>query len=116
MNSAKRSKPWRFVYENGDWGKGFAASWKELAKKSGMKVVLDEAYPSTATDLSPVVNKIKRAKPDVLMLVSNAADAILLTNTLAEYRVKPQGHHRQRRRSCRSVVPAGRGQERPVHL
>jgi branched-chain amino acid transport system substrate-binding protein len=79
-----------FVYENGDWGKGMAGSWKKLAPEFGFKVVLDEAYPSTATDLSPVVNKIKRAKPDVLMLVSNAADAILLTNTLAEYRVKPK--------------------------
>jgi branched-chain amino acid transport system substrate-binding protein len=76
------------VYENGDWGKGFAGQWKELAKKGGYKVVLDEPYPSTATDLSPVVQKIKRAQPDVLLLVSNAADAILLTNTLAEYKVK----------------------------
>ncbi|MDZ7579744.1 MAG: ABC transporter substrate-binding protein [Deltaproteobacteria bacterium] len=77
-----------FVYENGDWGKGFAGQWKMLAEKGGYKVVLDEPYPSTATDLSPVVQKIRRAKPDVLMLVSNAADAILLTNTLAEYKVK----------------------------
>ena len=79
-----------FVYENGDWGKGFAESWKKLAEKEGYKVVLDEPYPSTATDLSPVVTKIKRANPDVLLLVSNAADAILLTNTLAEYKVHPK--------------------------
>lgn len=79
-----------FVYENGDWGKGFAKSWKEFAEKGGYKVVLDEPYPSTATDLSPVVQKIKRSNPDVLLLVSNAADAILLTNTLAEYKVKPK--------------------------
>lgn len=79
-----------FVYENGDWGKGFAGQWKTLAEKAGYKVVLDEPYPSTATDLSPVVQKIKRANPDVLLLVSNAADAILLTNTMAEYKVKPK--------------------------
>ncbi len=79
-----------FVYENGDWGKGFAEQWKKLAEKGGYKVVLDEPYPSSATDLSPVVQKIKRANPDVLLLTSNAADAILLTNTLAEYKVKPK--------------------------
>jgi branched-chain amino acid transport system substrate-binding protein len=28
--------------------------------------------------MSPLVQKIKRANPDVLLLVSNAADAILL--------------------------------------
>ena len=79
-----------FVYENGDWGKGFAGQWRALAEKNGYKIVLDEPYPSTTTDLSPVVQKIRRARPDVLMLVSNAADAILLTNTLADYKVKPK--------------------------
>ncbi len=79
-----------FVYENGDWGTGFAAQWVELAKKCGLEVVLNEPYPSSATDLTPVVNKIRRARPDVLMLVSNAADAILLTNTLADYKVRPK--------------------------
>ena len=77
-----------FVYENGDWGKGFASQWRALAEKNGYKIVLDEPYPSTTTDLSPVVQKIRRARPDALMLVSNAADAILLTNTLADYKVK----------------------------
>ncbi|MBW1649522.1 MAG: ABC transporter substrate-binding protein [Deltaproteobacteria bacterium] len=77
-----------FVYENGDWGQGFAQQWKKLAEKGGYEVVLDEPYPSSATDLSPVVQKIKRSGAEVLMLVSNAADAILLTNTLADYKVK----------------------------
>lgn len=79
-----------FVYENGDWGTGFAAQWKKLAEQSGMKVVLDEPYPSSSTDLTAVVMKIRRANPDVLLLTSNAADAILLTNTLADYKVHPK--------------------------
>jgi branched-chain amino acid transport system substrate-binding protein len=94
-----------FVYENGDWGQGMAGSWKELVKKGGYKVVLDEPYPSTSTDLSPVVQKIKRAKPDVLMLVSNAADAILLTNTLAEYKVK-----------LKAIIASGGGHADPSFL
>jgi len=79
-----------FVYENGDWGTGFAAQWKTLAEAAGFKIVLDEPYPSSATDLTPVVNKIRRAKPDVLLLTSNAADAVLMTNTLADYKVSPK--------------------------
>ncbi len=94
-----------FVYENGDWGKGFAEQWKELAQKAGYKVVLDEPYPSTATDLSPVVQKIRRAQPDVLLLVSNAADAILLTNTLAEYKVK-----------VKAIIGSGGGHADPSFL
>ncbi len=94
-----------FVYENGDWGKGFAEQWKALAKKGGYSVVLDEPYPSTSTDLSPVVQKIRRARPDVLMLVSNAADAILLTNTLAEYKVK-----------LKAIIASGGGHADPSFL
>jgi len=94
-----------FVYENGDWGKGFAGGWKKLAEKGGYKVLLDEPYPSTATDMSPLVQKIKRANPDVLLLVSNAADAILLTNTMAEYKVKPK-----------AIIASGGGHADPSFL
>jgi branched-chain amino acid transport system substrate-binding protein len=94
-----------FVYENGDWGKGFAEQWKALAEKGGYQVVLDEPYPSTATDLSPVVQKIRRSKADVLMLVSNAADAILLTNTLAEYKV-----------DLKAIITSGGGHADPSFL
>ncbi|MGA8241222.1 MAG: ABC transporter substrate-binding protein [Desulfobacterales bacterium] len=94
-----------FVYENGDWGKGFADQWRTLAEKNGYKIVLDEPYPSTTTDLSPVVQKIRRARPDVLMLVSNAADAILLTNTLADYKVKPK-----------AIIASGGGHADPSFL
>ncbi len=94
-----------FVYENGDWGKGFAGQWRALAEKNGYKIVLDEPYPSSATDLSPVVQKIRRAQPDVLMLVSNAADAILLTNTLADYRVK-----------LKAIIASGGGHADPSFL
>ena len=94
-----------FVYENGDWGKGMAAGWKKLAEQMGLEIVLDEPYPSTATDLSPVVQKIRKAKPDVLFLTSNAADAILLTNTLAEYKVKPK-----------AIIASGGGHADPSFL
>jgi branched-chain amino acid transport system substrate-binding protein len=94
-----------FVYENGEWGKGFAGQWAKLAKEGGYEVVLDEPYPSTATDMSPIVQKIKRASPDVLLLVSNAADAILLTNTIAEYKVK-----------LKAIIGSGGGHADPSFL
>jgi branched-chain amino acid transport system substrate-binding protein len=94
-----------FVYENGDWGKGMAGQWKSTATAGGYEVVLDEPYPSTSTDLSPVVQKIKRARPDVLLLVSNAADAILLTNTLAEYKV-----------NLKAIIASGGGHADPSFL
>jgi branched-chain amino acid transport system substrate-binding protein len=94
-----------FVFENGDWGTGFAEKWRDLAKKDGYEIVLDEPYPSTATDLTPVVTKLKSANPDVVMLVSNAADAILLTNTMAEMKVKPK-----------AIIASGGGHADPKFL
>jgi len=94
-----------FVYENGDWGTGFAEQWRKLVKKAGYKVVLDEAYPSTSSDLTPVVIKLKRAKADVVFMTSNAADAILLTNTMAEMRV-----------NVKAIITSGGGHADPSFL
>ncbi|WP_155005941.1 ABC transporter substrate-binding protein [Pelobacter seleniigenes] len=94
-----------FVYENGDWGTGFAEQWRTLAEKAGYQVVLDEAYPSTASDLTPVVIKLKRAKPDVVFMTSNAADAILLTNTMAEMKV-----------NVKAIITSGGGHADPSFL
>lgn len=94
-----------FVYENGDWGTGFAEQWRKLVKKAGYKVVLDEAYPSTASDLTPVVIKLKRSKPDVVFMTSNAADAILLTNTMSEMKV-----------NVKAIITSGGGHADPSFL
>ncbi|MBF0378323.1 MAG: ABC transporter substrate-binding protein [Desulfamplus sp.] len=94
-----------FVYENGDWGQGFAKQWKKLAAEAGYEIVLDEPYPSTSTDLSPIVQKIRRSKADVLMMVSNAIDAILLTNTINEYKV-----------SLKAIITSGGGHADPSFL
>ena len=94
-----------FVYENGDWGTGFAAGWVKLAKEAGYQVVLNEPYPSTSPDLTPVVLKIKSAHPDVLFMCSNAADAILLTNGLADLDVHPK-----------AIITSGGGNADPTFL
>ena len=52
-----------------------------------------------------MVQKIRRSRADVLMLVSNAADAILLTNTLAEYKVK-----------LKAIITSGGGHADPSFL
>jgi len=94
-----------FVYENGDWGTGFAEKWRRLAKAAGYQVVLDEPYPSTASDLTPVVLKLKRSNPDVVFMTSNAADAILLTKTMTDLKV-----------NVKAIVTSGGGHADPSYL
>jgi branched-chain amino acid transport system substrate-binding protein len=86
-----RPKKLALIYENTDWGTSTAEGWRPLAKKGGFEVVLDEPYPANAPDLTPVVLKIKRAKPDFILFVSYIADATLLMNTIAEQEVNVMG-------------------------
>ncbi len=105
QKSGKKIKTVGFVYINNDFGKSFDDVWIKLAKQYGYKVVLNQSYGETATDLTPVVLKIKSVKPQVVLLVSDAADAILLQNTMASYNVHPL-----------ALISSGGGQADPAFI
>lgn len=69
------------MYEDTLFGKDSSRIEKELATKAGYKVVADIAYRARATSLTPEVQKLKAANPDVLFPTSYASDAILLCKT-----------------------------------
>lgn len=79
------------VYENTDWGQSAAAGWKKYVPEAGMEIVLDAPYPASSSDLTPVVLKIKKANPDLILFTSYTSDAILLTNTIAEMKINAMG-------------------------
>lgn len=89
--SGSPAKKVALVYENTDWGQSAAKGWQEFVPKAGMEIVLDAPYPGTSSDLTPVVLKIKQAKPDVILFTSYTSDAILLTNTIAQLKVNSFG-------------------------
>jgi branched-chain amino acid transport system substrate-binding protein len=55
------------IYEDGPYGSGVAAANEEVCKKFGMQIVLKEGYTATAPDLSSLVTKLRRARPDVIL-------------------------------------------------
>jgi ABC-type branched-subunit amino acid transport system substrate-binding protein len=55
------------IHEDGAYGVDVAKGNEEGAKKAGMNVVLDEGYSVTAPDLSSLITKLKRARPDVIL-------------------------------------------------
>jgi len=85
--TGKHAETAALIYENTDWGQSTAEGWKEEAPKYGIEIVLDEPYPHTAPDLTPVIIKLKKSEADVALFVSYVADAILLANTIAEMKV-----------------------------
>ena len=56
----------------------------ELTRKYGLPVVLHETFPSSTTDFSALLSKVKAAKPDVLVVGSPPADAITFTRQMRE--------------------------------
>jgi len=54
------------IHEDGAYGVDVSKGNEEGAKEGGLNIVLDEGYSSTAPDLSSLVTKLKRARPDVI--------------------------------------------------
>jgi ABC-type branched-subunit amino acid transport system substrate-binding protein len=55
------------IHEDGPYGSGVAGGNEAGSKAHGFKIVLKEGYAATAPDLSSLVTKLKRARPDVIL-------------------------------------------------
>jgi len=75
------------VWENTAWGQGAHRDWLKYLGNEGIKIVVDESYPNSTTDLTPVVLKMKGANPDAIFYCSYVSDAILFVKTVAEMEV-----------------------------
>lgn len=56
----------------------------ESAKRKGLDIVVHEMFPIGTTDFSAILNKVKLAKPDVLVVGAPPADAIAITRQMRE--------------------------------
>ena len=54
------------IHEDGAYGVDVARGTEEGAKKAGFNIVLNEGYSATAPDLSSLVTKLKRERPNVI--------------------------------------------------
>jgi branched-chain amino acid transport system substrate-binding protein len=75
------------VYEDTDYGTATSKGFIDGAKKVGFEVVMVEPYTAKFTDATPLVNKIKAAKPDFLFPVSYITDALLIIRTMKQLNV-----------------------------
>lgn len=89
--AAKRGlKTIAVVNEDTLFSKAAAAGAVELAKKRGLQVVFQEAYPKGNTDFSALLTKLKAANPDVLGAATYFDDAVALTRQMKELDVNPK--------------------------
>lgn len=89
--AAKRGlKTVAIINEDTLFPKASASGSVEAAKKRGMQVVLQEAYPKGNTDFSALLVKIKAANPDVLAAGTYFDDAVAITRQMKELNVNPK--------------------------
>ena len=72
------------IHEDGAYGIDVSKGNEEGAKKAGFNVVLKEGYSATAPDLSSLVIKLKRARPDVLFHTGYNPDIALFLRQARE--------------------------------
>jgi len=72
------------VHEDSAYGSSVARSVQEKAAAAGITNVSYAPYSATSTDLSSVVLGLRSSKPDVVIAVSYASDAILLARQMKE--------------------------------
>ena len=78
-----------FIYESTDFGTSVATLGKQYAQQKGLKIVGDEAYQKGAADYRSTLTKLKAARPDLVLMVSYVADAVLLMRQSREIGLKP---------------------------
>jgi len=72
------------LWENRAFGKSVGDNIRRYAATKNVKLIYDEGYDQTLTDMTPIVQKLKDAKPDVLLAISFPNDAILFQRKAKE--------------------------------
>jgi branched-chain amino acid transport system substrate-binding protein len=72
------------LWENRAFGKSVGDGIRTYSQGKGIKLVYDEGYDQTATDMTPIVQRLKDVSPDVLIAISFANDAILFQRKAKE--------------------------------
>ena len=72
------------LWENRAFGKSVGDGIRAYTQSKGVKLVYDEGYDQTATDMTPIVQKLKDVTPDIVIAISFPNDAILFQRKAKE--------------------------------
>ena len=72
------------IYEDGPYGSGVAEGNEVNCTEYGMEVVLKEGYAASTPDLSSLVTKLRRARPDVILHTGYNPDITLFLRQAKE--------------------------------
>jgi branched-chain amino acid transport system substrate-binding protein len=76
------------IYEDSAYGTACAEGIRDMAKKLGVNLVIDQSYNFKANDLSSLVMRVKGTNPDVILESSYENDGILFFRQAEELGLK----------------------------
>jgi branched-chain amino acid transport system substrate-binding protein len=89
--AAKRGlKTVALIAEDTLFARAVAQGTVELARKKGLDVVFEAAYPKGSTDFAAILARVRTANPDVLAAATYFEDAVAITRQLKELDVNPR--------------------------
>lgn len=74
-------------YEDTAYGTAQAEGIRKAAARAGVEVVIDDAYPLGITDISPLINRLRRSKAQLVFPVSYFNDGILIIRTMKQQKI-----------------------------
>ena len=72
------------IYKESEFARTVAEGTKRYAEQLGFEVVFFESYPADATDLTPILTKLKAANPEVILGGGHFKDGVLLVKQMRE--------------------------------
>lgn len=90
------------IYEDSAYGTACAEGIRDMAKKIGVNLIIDQSYNFKANDLSSLVMRVKATNPDVILESSYENDGILFFRQAEELGLK-----------ARIIVGSGGGMNLP---
>ena len=72
------------MYEDTAYGTSQSAGLRKAAQDAGIEVVMDEAYPLGITDVSPLINQLRRSDAQVVFPVSYLNDSLLIVRSMRQ--------------------------------
>lgn len=75
------------MFEDTAYGTSTASGLRAAAKAAGAEIVMDEAYPLGITDVTPLINKLRASRAQMVFPVSYLNDSLLIVRALRQQRI-----------------------------
>lgn len=75
------------LFEDTAFGTSTAAGLRAAAKEANVEIVMDEAYPLGITDVTPLINKLRASRAQIVFPVSYLNDSLLIVRALRQQKI-----------------------------